>query len=829
MVWEVHKFGGSTLVDASSIDLISQQFSDSRDHAAIVVVSALKGVTDLLQELIACSERQDDPIKLYQIILDKHSNIAMSLLDDDELNIYLSDMNGDLKTIEKLLAPLSEMHKLPSTSVDRILGFGEIWSANLIARFFKAALPKDKVTFLDARDFLITTQTEMGITPLWDESQQLLENIINKEDYSLVVVTGFIAKDEKGIQCTLGRNGSDYSASIIALLVNAHELTFWKDVDGVLSADPSVVPEGNIIEELSYNEAMELSYFGAKILHPKTMTPAIEKSIPIRIKNLFNSSFPGTTIMAKAHENERIVKGVTGIDNISLLTLSGAGMIGVPGTANRLFGSLREANISVLLISQGSSEHSICFAVASHHAELAKMALENEFKVELNSHLLSGVEVQDNCAIMAIVGDGMAGAHGVSGKFFSSLGMAGINVKAIAQGASERNISVVIDRHFLNKAIKAVHSSFYLSEKTISIGIIGVGNVGQALIDQLADQASTLNRDFNVNLKLRAIANSKSMCLKESIANSDVISLKNDSVDKEFSIDVFIEHLKADHIPHAVIIDCTASAEIASMYSDLLAKGIHVITANKIAHSGSITAYNQLVSDTRKQGFHFLYEATVGAGLPIIKSLKDIIETGDEVLEISGIFSGTLGYLFNKYNSNQSFSSVLAEAYEEGYTEPDPRDDLSGLDVARKVVILARECGHHIEVGDVKVQSLIPEAIKDVPLDSFMSKLDQLNDLIDPYLSKAESNNKKLRYAVKIDIENPSYEVSLQEFSHDHSFSNISLTDNIFQFKTKRYTSNPLIIIGPGAGPEVTAAGIFSDILRLSTMLAVYKLPVNIE
>ena len=826
MSWKVHKFGGSTLFDAHCIELLANRFSPNKNEPAMIVVSALKGVTNLLQELIDLAESNKESFLTYKAIRDKHIEVIRTCLGSDQVASFLSQLDNDLNTIRVLLSTVKEIKRIPSHNLDKILGFGEIWSATLITEYFRSVIPANDVMYVDARDFLVTQKTEMGVMPLWDESAKLLEHKLLDTSCSIYIATGFIAKNKSGIQCTLGRNGSDYSASILALLLDADELTFWKDVDGVLSADPRIVPEAKIIQELSYNEAMELSYFGAQILHPKTMMPAITKSIPIRIRNLFNGDYKGTVIKATSRNDQLIIKGVTGIDKIALITLSGAGMIGVPGTAYRLFGALREANISVLMISQGSSEHSICFGVQSIDAVKAKSFIEKEFEIELNNNFVNGIDVKTDCAIMAIVGDGMTGSHGVSAKFFSSLGMAGINIKAIAQGASERNISVVIDSNLLNKAIKAVHSSFYLSEKTISIGVIGAGPVGQALINKLIDQIDMLNSDFNVSIKLRGIANSQCMILGESVSSRDLYNLISKTSDR-LDMDTFIDHLKADHIPHTVLIDCTASAAIAAEYSGWLEKGIHVITANKIAHSGNIDVYKDLKNITRKKNIHFLYEATVGAGLPIIKSLKDLIESGDNVAEVSGIFSGTLAYLFNKYEKPKTFSSILLDACKQGYTEPDPRDDLSGLDVARKVVILARECGHHIEIDDVKVQSLIPSSLKGVPLNDFLENLNLIDDLIDPYLVKVEGKNLNLRYAARIDIQNNIYEVSLKEFTDEHPFTNINLTDNIFQFKTKRYALNPLIIIGPGAGPDVTAAGIFSDILRLTSMLAVYKLPDN--
>jgi aspartokinase/homoserine dehydrogenase 1 len=817
----VHKFGGSTLVDINSIDKILLLTDHKNVSHSIYVVSAFYGVTDKLQRLIDLAESGESLDQNLSEISSIHEKISSHYL-KSELDIGIESFKSDIQDIRDILASVKELHKVPFHSQEKILGYGEIWSAQLLTKLFAKHTQK-RVKFLDARDFLVTENTDMGVSPIWSVTQSKFNGLVDFTDIDIYILTGFISLNKDGIQSTLGRNGTDFTASIIANLVQAKSLTFWKDVSGVMSADPRIVKDSKVISSLTYDECMELSYYGAKILHPKTMAPAMEFDIPIYIKNVFNPKDPGTIIQRSEDKVKLIVKGVTGIEKIALVTLAGAGMIGVPGTASRLFDALRRGGISVLMISQGSSEHSICCAVREQDASHAKSLIEKEFRHELYLNLISNIKSESECAILAIVGNGMAGTHGVSAKFFSSLGNAAINIKAIAQGSSERNISVVIKAEQLNKAINAVHSSFYLSEKSISLGIIGIGNVGKELISQIKDQLNNLHNFKNINLKIRAIANSKFMKLSEEINSNDIDELSK-SQGENYDMQLFTNHIKADHLPHSIIVDCTASEKIANSYQRWMNDGMHVVTANKIAHSGNYENYRELKQISKNLGFQFLYEATVGAGLPVIKSLQNLINSGDEILEISGIFSGTLGYLFNLYDGNNSFSEILIDAKNKGFTEPDPRLDLSGMDVARKAVILARECLHAIEINDIVVQNLVPQSMQKQDLDSFLTNVTELDSHIDAiHSSLIDSQDYKLRYVANLNLEKRKYTVGLQAIKHPHPFLNLNLTDNIFQFRTKRYNVNPLNIIGPGAGPEVTASGLFADIITIADSLGNFK------
>ncbi len=817
----VHKFGGSTLVDIDSIDKILSLADHKNVSQSIYVVSAFYGVTDKLQRLIDLAESGESLDQNLSEISSIHESISSHYL-KSELDIGIESFKSDIQDIRDILASVKDLHKVPFHSQEKILGYGEIWSAQLLTKIFAKHTQK-RVKFLDARDFLVTENTDMGVSPIWSVTQSKFNGLVNFTDIDIYILTGFISLNKDGIQSTLGRNGTDFTASIIAKLVQANSLTFWKDVSGVMSADPRIVKDSKVISSLTYDECMELSYYGAKILHPKTMAPAMEFDIPIYIKNVFNPSDPGTIIQRSEDKVKLIVKGVTGIEKIALVTLAGAGMIGVPGTASRLFDALRLGGISVLMISQGSSEHSICCAVREQDASHAKSLIEKEFHHELNLNLISNIKSESECAILAIVGNGMAGTHGVSAKFFASLGNAAINIKAIAQGSSERNISVVIKAEQLNKAINAVHSSFYLSEKSISLGIIGIGNVGKELIGQIKDQLNNLHNFKNINLQIRAIANSKFMKLSEEINSNDIDELSK-SQGENYDMQLFTDHIKADHLPHSIIVDCTASEKIANSYQRWMNDGMHVVTANKIAHSSNYENYRELKQISKNLGFQFLYEATVGAGLPVIKSLQNLINSGDEILEISGIFSGTLGYLFNLYDGNNSFSKILIDAKNKGFTEPDPRLDLSGMDVARKAVILARECLHEIEIDDIVVQNLVPQSMQKQDLDSFLTNAAELDSHIDAiHGSLIGSQDYKLRFVANLNLEKRKYTVGLQAVKHPHPFLNLNLTDNIFQFRTKRYNVNPLNIIGPGAGPEVTASGLFADIITIADSLGNFK------
>ena len=817
--WKLHKFGGSSLADADCFSRVAGLLLDCPDDRAGVVVSAMSGMTDALLGLTAKAEQDDDGFNGdLKLIGERYAGAAKALLDGDRLVAILDAWSSDADDISDVLKAVALVRSAPQRSRDVVAGYGELWSARLLAALLAHLDGARGGTWLDARDVITVRQSELGPTVLWDESQAKFDSSLPADFLGIAVITGFIASDEEGLQTTLGRNGSDYSAAIFAALAKAAQLSIWTDVDGVMSADPRRVPEAQVIEQLTYSEAMELAYFGANVIHPQTLGPVISNDIPVIIRNSHNPTHPGSRISADAVEAENI-KGITAIGGMVLVNVEGAGMIGVPGTADRLFASLKNAGVSVTLISQASSEHSICIAVPAEFGTRAKDVISEAFADELESGQIQRVEVTKEQSIVAVVGDGMAGTPGLAARFFGTLGRAGINIRAIAQGSSERNISAVVNSDEATRALRAAHSGFYLSAKTISIGLIGAGTVGGALLRQLRKQADRIASEFNLDLRVRAIARSRNMLLGDRRIELDSweSQYENNAVDIEF--DEFERHVNPDHLPHAVIIDCTASDEIANRYGGWLERGIHVITPNKKAFSGPFAYYSELQAKAKRGSAHYLYETTVGAALPIISTLKDLEATGDDIRSIQGIFSGTLAYLFNVYDGSTPFSKIVREAKESGYTEPDPRDDLSGTDVARKLTILARELGLPIEIGEFPVQNLIPESLRNGSIEEFLARLSDYDDEMKSLFEKAQADGRKLRYIARLAADGTAA-VGLEAVDASHPFSNINLTDNIVQFETERYSSNPLVVQGPGAGPEVTAGGVFGDLLRLSSFLS---------
>jgi aspartokinase/homoserine dehydrogenase 1 len=819
--WIVHKFGGSSVADAGCFRRVADIIESSANPREAVVLSACRGVTDALLNSVALAERADgDMAGAIEELWKRHEQLATELLSPAACESYCMQLAKDCRDIAGVLQTVRLIRQATYSMRDVIAGYGEIWSTRLFAPFLRErGRIGGQVLWIDARDVIIVEWSPLGPAVQWSLSERNLRERIPQGFEGRLIVTGFVATTTGGMQTTLGRNGSDFSGSIFGALLQASEIVIWTDVDGVLSADPRLVPNAQVIDQLSYNEAMELAYFGAKVIHPQTMEPAVARDIPIYIRNTFAPDKRGTLICSNPVSALK-VKGITTIDPVALVNLEGAGMIGVPGTAHRLFGALRDAGISVILISQGSSEHSICFAIPAAQAARAEEAVRRAFDAELREGQIQHVDVTLNLAILAVVGDGMAGAHGVAANVFNSLGDAAINVRAIAQGASERNISLVVDGKFAAKALRAVHAAFYLSPYTLSIGLIGPGTVGRVLLAQIASQIERL-RALNLDLRVRGIAGSKRMLLAENAIDLDRWAELLEERGEPVDLEKFAAHCQADYIPHTVLIDCTASAAVASRYRDWLARGIHVVTPNKKANSGALPEYRALRDAARAAGTHYLYEATVGAGLPVIQTLRDLRETGDDITRIEGIFSGTLAYLFNVFDGSESFSSIVRTAKQKGYTEPDPRDDLSGMDVARKLIILGREMGLTLEMADVEVAGLVPEALDGCSVQEFMDRLPEFDAAMTDALKEARKAGQVLRYVGRVDADGKAT-VRLTRLDVRHAFANIALTDNVVRFATRRYCDNPLIVQGPGAGPEVTAGGVFSDLLRLSAYLGAH-------
>lgn len=801
-----HKFGGSSLADAERIAHVCATLL-ARDERQVIVVSAMRGVTDALIDLVDRAADASDA-GTWRAGADEleqqHLRCARQLLAEraDDVVAWLA---GEFVALRELLHAQSRIGAVSPDLLALVSGLGEIWSSRLVEAVL-AARGAD-VARIDARDVLVVQPSELGATVLWQPTRDRLAAAMPVRP-ERVVVSGYVARAENGQVTNLGRNGSDYSGAIFASLFDALELHVWSDVDGILSADPRIVPEAVEIPQLSYDEACELAYFGAKVLHPQTMAPAIERGIAIIARNTFDPSHPGTRIAADV-DAQPPVKGVSTVRGLAILNLEGAGMIGVPGTARRTFAALEDAGVSVVMISQGSSEHSICVVIRSRDAHAAQRAVQHAFAHELQVGQISNVTIEDGIAALAAVGDGMAGQPGISSRLFSALGRANVNVRVIAQGSSERNISVALDEAAASRALRAVHAGFYLSAQTVSIGVIGPGNVGATFLRQVLDARADLLRQNNLDLRVRAITGSRRMALFDAIDGDALPEL-----DRDADLDAFTRHVHAEHLPHAVIVDCSASDAIADRYHEWLAAGIHVITPNKHAGSGPFERYQAL----RRQPAQFCYEATVGAGLPIVTTLRDLLDTGDEVLAIDGILSGTLAFLFQHFDGARPFSELVREAMANGFTEPDPRDDLSGLDVARKLVILARENGWRIGLDDVQLESLVPESLRDVDKAAFLERLPELDDALRQRLADAQAKDCVLRYVARLEAGGRAT-VGLAAVPKHDALANLRPTDNVVQFTTRRYRDNPLVVRGPGAGPEVTAMGIFADLLRVASSL----------
>jgi aspartokinase/homoserine dehydrogenase 1 len=816
-----HKFGGSSLADAQGFRRVADNLLARDDGRQIVVASATQGTTDALLKLSKDAVRRAPGwLAALHALRERHLRLAAELLAASETATqdWLRQQFAELET---LLQALSVLGSPSQAAQEKIQGLGEVWSSRILADYFRSR--GEACDWLDAREILLVVPGELGVDVDWAASGESLARWRERNHARRVAITGFVARRDDGSATTLGRNGSDYSGAIFAALFDARELHIWTDVDGVLSADPRLVPEAVPLPALSYDEACELAYFGAKVIHPKTITPALARQLPIHIRNTFRPELPGTRISAEGDRHASgPVKGLTLSPGLALLEVEGAGMIGVPGTAQRVFEALRQANVSVVMISQGSSEHSICCVLRAAEADRAQTAVSAAFANELAHGQIHSVGVADGICVLAAVGDGMAGTPGVAARLFAALARAQVNVRAIAQGASERNISAAIAEHDAVRALRAAHAGFWLSAQTISLGVIGPGKVGAALLDQLQEALPRLRREAGLDLRLRALADSRRMHCDDLGAPADWRAALA-TAERACDLTSFAAHVRTEHLPHAIILDCSASDAVAARYSDWLAAGIHVITPNKHAGAGDLSRWQAIRAASAASGARFRYEATVGAGLPVIQTLRDLLDTGDDLLAIDGIFSGTLAWLFNRYDGTQAFSALVSEAHALGYTEPDPRDDLSGTDVARKLVILAREAGMALSMANVRVESLVPATLASASRDEFMHRLAEADASMQERFADARRRGCVLRYVASLQPgrngEAPQARVGLQELRADHAFAHLRLTDNVVQFATRRYADNPLVVKGPGAGPEVTAAGVFADLLRVAASL----------
>ncbi|XP_043712616.1 bifunctional aspartokinase/homoserine dehydrogenase, chloroplastic-like isoform X1 [Telopea speciosissima] len=825
--WSVHKFGGTCMGTTKTIQNVAEIIIKDDSERKLIVVSAMSKVTDMMYDLIYKAQSRDESyISALDAVLEKHRLTALELLDGDDVATFLSRLHHDINNLKAMLRAIYIAGHATESFSDFVVGHGELWSAQMLSLLVRKY--GMDCNWMDTRDVLIVNPTNSNqVDPDLPESGRRIEKWFSENPSKTIIATGFIASTPQNIPTTLKRDGSDFSAAIMGALLRARQVTIWTDVDGVYSADPRKVSEAVILGTLSYQEAWEMSYFGANVLHPRTIIPVMRDGIPIVIRNIFNLSAPGTVICRPSLKEdgdgqrlESLVKGFATIDNVALVNVEGTGMAGVPGTASGIFSAVKDVGANVIMISQASSEHSVCFAVPEKEVKAVAEALQSRFRQALDAGRLSKVEVIPNCSILATVGQKMASTPGVSASVFSALAKANINVRAIAQGCSEYNITVVLKREDCIRALRAVHSRFYLSKTTIAMGIIGSGLIGSTLLDQLRDQAAVLKEELNIDLRVMGITGSRTMILSDS--GIDLTRWREIQKKGEVAnLEKFVQHVHGNHFfPNTVLVDCTADSNIASHYYEWLRRGIHVVTPNKKANSGPLDQYLKLRALQRQSYTHYFYEGTVGAGLPIMSTLRGLLETGDKILCIEGIFSGTLSYIFNNFLATRTYSEVVAEAKQAGYTEPDPRDDLSGTDVARKVIILARECGLKLELSDIQLESLVPEPLRgSASAEEFMRQLPQFDKDMSKKQQDAEAAGEVLRYVGVVDVIEGKGVVELRRYKKSHPFAQLSGSDNIIAFTTSRYKTQPLIVRGPGAGAQVTAAGVFSDVLRLASNL----------
>jgi aspartokinase/homoserine dehydrogenase 1 len=812
----VLKFGGSSVKDPESIRKVTsiiEQKSSSGENICAVVFSAFRGVTDTLEDAAGMAAAGDESYeKLIREVEERHISAVKSLLDVSGQSGVLTDVKMVLNELEDVLNGVYLVRELTPRTFDFVKGFGERFSAKIITAHLKEQ--GLTVEFLDTRTVIKTDDTFGTARVLHDESNRLIQKHF-KEHEGIQIATGFIASTRSGNSTTLGRGGSDYTAALIGAALGVDNIEIWTDIEGIMTADPTKVKRHFPIPRLSYEEAMELSHFGAKVVYPPTMQPAMKAGIPIIIKNTFKPEKEGTTISSTSQEGASPIKGISSIDNITLITVRGSGMIGVTGVAARIFNSLASSGVNIILITQASSEHTVCLAVLPGQSATAKKAIEEEFRYEIRDEIIDEIKLEKDLSVVAIVGDDMRQTPGISGRLFQALGHNGINISAIAQGSSERNISVVVDRKNEAKALNTLHDAFFLSAvRTVNLFLVGVGLIGSTLLDLIRNQAQKLYEDYNIDLRLTGISNSKKYLVDE--GGIDLNEWRNTLNKSNTPADIhkFISEMKELNLSNSIFVDCTASPEIAEVYSKVLKASVSIVTANKIANSSTLEQYEELQSLARKHNVSYLYETNVGAGLPVVATLKEQILTGDKIQKIEGVLSGTLSYIFNTFDGSQPFSSVVRTAMEKGYTEPDPREDLNGRDVGRKLLILARESGIRLQFGDIEIDNLVPvEARSADSVDRFFEELEEKNETYSELFNKARQESKKLCYIAR--YEDGKATVALESIGPKHPFYNITGSDNIVAFTTHHYRQSPLVVKGPGAGAGVTASGIVADILRI--------------
>ncbi|MGE4586046.1 MAG: bifunctional aspartate kinase/homoserine dehydrogenase I [Mangrovibacterium sp.] len=808
---KVLKFGGTSVGSAENIRRV-KEIVERQEDDLVVVVSALSGITDKILNAARMAVLGTDYFNTeINAIRERHQEVAEALFEGERREEVKDRVARLLDKLDKIIRGVSMIGELTPKTLDKICGFGERLSSLIISEYIPG------VVWTDASR-LIRTDSVYGRAQVDFEQTNLLIREAFCDFHGTCVAPGFVARNAQGDYTTLGRGGSDYSAAIFAAALNASLLEIWTDVDGFMTADPRVISKAYVIRSLSYSEAMELSHFGAKVIYPPTILPVYKKGIPLLIKNTMNPEAPGSLITeSKKNGKEYPVKGISSISGISLLTVQGLGMVGVTGVSMRLFKALANENINVILISQASSENSISVGIDTARARKAEKAILQEFEKEVAAGKISKVEIESELSVVAIVGENMKKSSGVAGKLFHTIGKNGINIIAIAQGASELNISWVVRNGDLRKTLNVVHEAFFLSENVeVNLFLLGFGLVGGNLLKQIRQQQEKLLREKHLRIKLVGVANTKRMLLDREGIDIDGFRDRLEHEGEPSGLEAYKEAVIAMNIYNSVFVDCTASNAAAGLYEDLLSANVAIVTANKVAASSEYDKYLRLKNTAKQRGVKFLFETNVGAGLPIINTLNDLVNAGDRIQKIEAVLSGTLNFIFNTISATVPFSKTIRLAKEQGYSEPDPRIDLSGTDVVRKLMILVRESGYRIEREDVQVSKFIPDELFTGSIEDFWEKIGSLDEEFETRRRELEAQGKCWRFVAR--YEDGKAGVGLQEVEQGHPFYDLQGSNNLVMFTTERYHEFPMIIKGYGAGAAVTAAGVFADIIRVSNV-----------